>query len=264
MKKLYFLIPALFCSGLVLAQLNEFAAGFQFSMPQGAMKNGWSTGYGLNMGYYRHLANVKGLSIGADFGYGTYAMDTQPQEYRFRDGTITNTEVNLSSSLGYAAMATRYEPLLSKMFSPFVELQGGYFGMNSNLYIEDPTDPFGCRALENRTLVKSGTAFWSPGAGLKIQLSKCKLGDIHSIEIRARYIMGGELEYANMNRIYHHQDQNSNGQEEMAKGEKPLVVTFINVTTNELHEHSVAELYKHPLRALQFNLSYNLRFSKLF
>ncbi|HSK11787.1 MAG TPA: hypothetical protein VK907_01175, partial [Phnomibacter sp.] len=174
----------------------------------------------------------------------------------------TNTTANLTSSLGQFAFAARVSPLASKKVSPFFELQAGYFNMSSRIYIEDPTDPLGCRALEERNIVNSGTSFWSPGAGVQIFLGKGKNNEMHSLEVAARNIRGGKLEYANMNRLYHDHGQTGEPEPDLTKGEFPYMVTFVNVTTNEQHQHSVAELYKHPLRVLQFNVTYSYRFGK--
>jgi hypothetical protein len=263
MKKLYMF---LFASVLVLsvsAQLNEFGIGYQLSLPQLKMKDGWSSGHGIQLSYFRHFKEADWLSVGTNIGIGSYAMKNQPQQYRFSDGTITNTTATLSSSLGSAALAVRLSPLAGKKAMPFIEIQGGNFWMHSTLFIADPTDPLGCRALENKTLVKSGTMFASAGAGLQLLLGKGKKNDLHFLEISARSLFGNNLEYANMNRLYHDHTSVTNPTPE-APNEKPLVVRFINVTTNVQHEHTVAELYNHPLRVLQFNVQYAYRFSKIF
>ncbi|MCU0387861.1 MAG: hypothetical protein MUE71_04575 [Chitinophagaceae bacterium] len=262
MNKLYTFLIALLFSLASFGQLNQVTFGYQLSLPQATMKNGWNSGHGIHFGYHRYFKAIEGFSLGADIGIGNYALERQPQQYVFEDGTITNTEASLSSSLAYGALAARYEPLWRNKLSPFIEIQGGYFGMYSSLFIEDPRDPLGCRALESKDVVSSGTAFWSPGLGFDLELGKDK-NDIHGLALSARYVMGGQLEYANMNRLYHTHNGQTNGQpENTVAGESPLMVTFINVTTNQLHEHSVAELYNHPLRVLQFNLTYTYRFGK--
>jgi hypothetical protein len=263
MQKLYSSLFALLLASAAFGQLNEISGGYQLSLPQASMKNGWSSGHGINLAYYRHFAHIEGFSVGMDVGLGNYAMKNEPQRYVFRDGSVTHTTATLSSSLVYGALSARYSPITHKGFSPFVELQGGFFGMHSSIYIADPTDPLGCRALENRNILSSGTSFWSPGAGFKVQLGKPTKNEIHSLEFKARFIRGGNMEYANMNRLYHNHDQTAEPFDPN-KGESPLKVTFVNVTTNERHEHTVAELYEHPLRALQFNFTYSFRFNKLF
>ncbi len=259
MRKFYFFLPFCLLAAATFGQRNEWQTGYQLSLPTAEMRNGWNTGHGLHGSYYRHITKAKGLSIGADVGFGNYATKMQPQQYRFPDGSITNTTARLNSSLGNIGLGVRYQPVALGIIYPFAELQAGYFWMNSSIYIEDPSDPLGCRALENRNLVNSGTAYWAPGAGFQIQLNKKQASRRTALEFRARYLRGGEMEYANMKRLYHNQDQTGNQTANRGNGEAPLRVTFVNVTTNEQHQHTVAELYNHPLRALQFNVTYSVR-----
>ncbi len=263
MKKLYLLSFFAIAFFGTQAQLNEFGVGYQLSLPQLTMKEGWNAGHGIQLSYFRHFKEADWLSAGTNIGIGSYAMKNQPQQYRFSDGSITNTTAALSSSIASAALAVRLSSFDDKKIRPFVELQGGHFWMYSTLFIEDPTDPLGCRALENRTLVKSGTMFASAGAGFQFLFGKGSKKDLHFLEISARSLFGNNLEYANMKRLYHNHTLATNPTT-ASPGERPLVLTFINVTTNAQHEHTVAELYNHPLRVLQFNVQYAYRFSKIF
>lgn len=261
MKKNYFLLFTLLASLHVFAQKHEFGIGYQLSLPRQMMEKGWNNGHGLNLDYFFHPKTVKGLSLGTQLGYGLYASQSQPQQYKFSDGTITNTTVDLSSSIASASLSARFAPWVSKKISPFAEIQGGYLGMFSDLYIEDPTDPLGCRALESNTLVSSGTLFYALGGGIQVFIGKSKDNpkNIHLLELSARTLWGGEMEYANMNRLYNHADVTGNPMPDPETGEKPLMVTFINASTSQQHMHTVAELYNHPLHMLQIQLQYVFR-----
>jgi hypothetical protein len=261
MKKLYLSTFILMASRFVFAQKHEFGIGYQLSLPRQMMEKGWNNGHGLNMDYFFHPKTVKGFSIGTHLGYGSYASQSQPQEYRFIDGTITYTNVNLSSSIASGSLSARYAPLISKKFSPFAEIQGGYLGMFSDLYIEDPRDPLGCRPLESNTLVSSGSLFFALGGGIQLYLGQGKKDgkQKHLLELSARTLWGGEMEYANMNRLYNHAEVTGNPMPDPEMGETPLMVTFINASTSQQHMHTVAELYNHPLRMVQIQLQYVVR-----
>lgn len=261
MIKFYCSLFCLLASTFLFAQKHEFGIGYQLSLPRQMMEKGWNSGHGLNMDYFYHFKKVKGLSLGTHLAYGSYASQSQPQEYKFSDGTITNTTVDLSSSIASASLSARYAPWVSKKVSPFAEVQGGYMGMFSNLYIEDPADPLGCRALESNTLVNSGSLFYALGGGIQVYIgkSKEKSKNIHLLELSARTLWGGEIEYANMNRLYNHAEVTGNPMPDAEMGEKPLMVTFINASTSQQHMHTVAELYNHPLRMLQIQLQYVVR-----
>lgn len=261
MHKLYLSLYCLLASTFLFAQKHEFGIGYQLSLPRQMMEKGWNNGHGLNMDYFFHPKTIKGFSIGTHLGYGSYASQSQPQVYRFIDGTITHTTVDLSSSIASGSLSARFAPWVSKKVSPFAEVQGGYMGMFSNLYIQDPADPLGCRALESTTLVNSGSLFYALGGGIQVYIgkSKDKPKNIHLLELSARTLWGGEMEYANMNRLYNHADVTSNPMTDPEMGETPLMVTFINASTSQQHMHTVAELYNHPLRMVQIQLQYVFR-----
>ncbi len=260
MKKLYLSAIVLMVSTIGFAQQHEFGIGYQLSLPRQMMEKGWNSGHGLNMDYFFHFKKVKGFSLGTHLGYGSYASQSQPQEYKFSDGTITQTTVDLSSSIASGSLSARYAPFIHKKVSPFAEIQGGYMDMFSDLYIEDPKDPLGCRALESNTLINSGSLFYAVGGGLQVYIGKSEKNK-HLLELSARTLWGGEMEYANMNRLYNHADVTGNPMPEAEMGEKPLMVTFINASTSQQHMHRVAELYTHPLRMLQIQLQYVIRFN---
>jgi hypothetical protein len=264
MQKIYLLLPLLIAAIFAEAQRNEFGFGYQLSKPQGNMKNGWDAGHGIQMQYHRYLRDVKGLGFGVNFGYGNYAWERNPQQYRFPNGSVTNTTAVLSSSLVSAGASVKIVPFVNKRFSPFAEIQAGIFGMVSSIYIEDPADPLGCRALENRNLVSSSTFYQAAGIGVQWQPGKSSSGSRHLIELSIKGVRGGDMEYANMKHVYDQHSQTSVQNPRQGSGERPLVVRFVNVQTNEQHDHSVAEIYNHPLRMVQLNLQYSFRFSKIF
>lgn len=268
MQKILLSTVCLLTAGLLWAQPNALHIGYQGSLPQGMMKNGWNSGHGLHMGYSRAVKGLPELSFGGTMGYGLYASKRQPQQYVFRDGSITNTHVNLSSSLYSFAGTTRYTFLPRQPITPFVEVQAGIFGMVSSFYIEDPTDPMGCRALEASSVVDDATFFGSVGTGFTFNLSKPDAASRHQLQVGVWSARGGTLEYANMSRVVHRDHNNGlpnvgNGTAGLRGNPQPLMATFVNVTNNELHRHSIAEVYNHKLRLLQVQVSYTWWFHRL-
>jgi hypothetical protein len=65
------------------------------------------------------------------------------------------------------------------------------------------------------------------------------------IDISANTIHGGTLSYINTKHLMDPQNMSNTGS-------KPLEVKFINVTTQSIHEHTVAQEYTTPLRMLEF------------
>ena len=261
MKKFILIFLLLNGHGFLFAQKHEFGFGYQLTLPMEMMQNGFNTGHGINLHYFKFIRSVKGLSLGAQLSYGLYASKEKPQHYVFSDGSSTHTTASLSSSMAFLGISARYAPFIRNKISPFVELNGGFMGMYSSLYIADPTDPLGCRALENATLVDSEKPYIGLGTGLQVYLGKGrKEKDQHLLELSARVIRGGNIEYANMNRTYDNQNNNPGAPLPSPEaGQTPLMITFINVSSSQQHMHSVAELYDHPLRMAQFQLQYIFR-----
>lgn len=250
------------------AQSNALHFGYQGTVPQGLMKHGWTSGHGIHFGYSRALKSVPELSFGGTMSYGLYASKRQPQQYVFSDGSTTFTHVNLSSSIATFAGTTRYTFFPDRKVTPFAELQAGYFGMFSDLYIEDPTDPLGCRALEASNVVSGGTLYGSVGTGFTFNLGRPGTGQRHQLQVGVWSGRGGNIEYANMSKLVHrdHAFPTAAGTNELnVRGNpRPLMATFVNVTNNNtLHQHSIAEVYNHKLRMLQVQVSYTWWFKRL-
>lgn len=79
------------------------------------------------------------------------------------------------------------------------------------------------------------------------------------LEFQAKTVFGGKTEYANMNCLYNHPNLTSPNVRGQTNTERPMLVNFVNVGTNELHEHTVAEIYNHPLRMWQFNINWVIK-----
>ena len=70
------------------------------------------------------------------------------------------------------------------------------------------------------------------------------------MDFRVQNIRGGDLNYINTKKLIDASAPPTPGEDG-----KAVSVKFINATTNEIHEHQVAEVYSTPLRMLEFRLS---------
>ena len=236
------------------AQDADLGVGYNLQLAQGQMKNGFTSSHGLTLDVLLPIKKMPMLSVGADLGYGIYGMRSQTQEYRFGN-TTTITDVNLTSQIFSAGGKLRINPLYKSKVQPYAAVQFGGLNMYSSLYVEDPNDPDGCKALEQRKLVKDWTWYTGLGGGVRFQVKQKHCGKSF-VDIGVNYMMGGNVEYANMNRIHNHTAPATGP----TPDSKPLMVKFINVTTNETHEHEIAEVYTHPLRMLQAQVKYVITF----
>lgn len=71
------------------------------------------------------------------------------------------------------------------------------------------------------------------------------------IDISVSRNSGSNINYINTKKLYDAGDPATNPD----NGTKPLNVKFINATTQEIHEHQVAEVYNTPIRFLEFKIT---------
>lgn len=248
-----------FVTIIASAQKMQVGAGYNLFLPQGGMKNTFGSGNGLGFDFMVRLKKIPFMVVGADMQYSVYAATTQKQQYVFTDGSTTITDVNLTSSMASAGLKLRFESQATKKVKPYGQVQAGGLGMFSNLYIEDPADPYGCKALESKTLVQDVNWYVGFGGGIKFDIASKKNPGRHFIDVSSNYLMGGHMEYANMGKVHDHETASAPTTD---KGAQPLTVKFINVSSNQIHEHQVAEVYNNPINLLQFQVKYVFGFGR--
>lgn len=247
-------IYTLFLSAISLTAFSQFeiSAGYAASAPRGAMNENINTLHSLQTQVaYRLPGAFSRLQTSFDLAIGTYANTRKMQTFNFGNGTSTRTYVNYSSNVVQAGLGARVYILENKRVMPFVNGKTGYTSFYSNIYIEDPHDPGGCRALDQRNLIKDGTIYGAYGGGLRIDWSLFKPGNNKGrgyIDLSVNKMTGGNIDYINTKKLI---DASNPPQ---AGNSKPLNVQFINATTQQIHEHQVAEVYTTPLRMVEYNL----------
>ncbi|MEO7982680.1 MAG: hypothetical protein ABI688_01235, partial [Bacteroidota bacterium] len=227
--------------------------GYAFSTPRQQMADNIKPLHSIATGLlYKLPGKLSRLQAGIDLAWGTYANTRKEQTFNFGNGVSTRTWVNYSSNVIQANLAGRVMLLEDKKIIPYVSGKAGYTSFYSNIYIEDPADAGGCKALDQRNLIKDGTISAGYGGGLQLDLSlftKNKEKGTRYIDIGVNKISGSNIEYINTKKLIDASNPpvNSSG--------KALNVEFINATTQQIHEHQVAEVYTTPLRMLEFKIS---------
>ncbi len=238
-----------------MAQLN-FGGGYMLSAPQGKMNDNINPAHSLVIGsLYRLPGRLQQFSIGVEAALGTYAQVNKEQTFVFRDGTRTITNVNYSSNTWQANAALRFDLLKRSNITPYLAARMGYSRFYSNIRIDDPHDVDGCKPLDRKTLLKDGTLFGGGGAGVKVDMATF-LGNGYDrgfswFDFGVQYAAGGNVRYINTKKLRSEAPPAGNGD-----GATPLNVQFLNASTQNIHEHQVAEVYNSPLRMLQFSLSF--------
>lgn len=231
----------------------QFSIGYSLSAPQQKMADNIKPLHSIatNMAY-RMPGKFSRLQAGIDLGWGVYANTRKEQTFTFDNGSTTKTWVNYSSNVVQANLAGRVYLLEDKQVMPYVSGKAGYTSFYSNIFIEDPHDADGCKALEQQTIIKDGAITGAYGGGVLIDFNlfttRKEMGRRY-IDISVNNIRGGNIDYINTKKLY---DANN---PPAASGGKPLNVKFINATTQQIHEHQVAEVYNTPIRMLEFKIS---------
>lgn len=248
-------IYTLFLTAFSLSAFSQFeiSSGYSVSAPRGALNENINLLHSLHTQLaYRLPGAFSRVHVSADMGLGTYAHTYKMQTFNFGNGVSTRTRVNYTSNVLQAGLGARVFILENKRVMPFVSGKSGYTSFYSNIFIEDPHDPDGCTALDQRNLIKDGTIYGAYGGGLRIDWSIFKPANRKGrgyIDFTVHKVGGGDLEYINTKKLIDASDPPpvSNG--------KPLNVKFINATTQQIHEHQVAEVYTSPLKMMECRIS---------
>jgi hypothetical protein len=228
----------------------KFTSSYSLGIPRQEMGKNIQPAHSLQAGIlYQLPGELKRLSAGLELGIGMYANERIDQTFQFDNNTSTVLPVDYSSNVFNANIQVRFNLLNDKkLIIPYINAKGGLYNFYSSVYIGDPEDDGGCHALEQENIINDKTMYWSAGGGLQINpsiFSKNKESGKLMIDISANTIRGGTLNYINTKHLMDAQNiPDPDG--------KPLNVEFINVSTQSIHEHTVAQVYTSPLRMLEF------------
>jgi hypothetical protein len=236
----------------VMAQ-TRLTTGYSLSAPQQKMNDNINLLHSLAAGIEFKIPGTAGrLALGAEGSWGLYANTSKEQTFNFGNGVSTRTMVNYSSNVWQGALTGKLFLLKEKGITPYVSGKAGYTGFYSNIFIEDPHDADGCRPLDQKTLISDAVMTLGYGGGLQIDwslFSKESSRGKNFIDLRVQNIRGGNMDYINTKKLIDANNPPTGG------GGKPLNVQFINATTNQIHEHQVAEVFTTPLRMMEIKLS---------
>jgi hypothetical protein len=238
---LFFLLAT---ARLCQAQDFEFGSGLTLSQPGGSMARNMSTAFGLNFEVSQNLKTP--FALGIDVGIGNYGYQTTRQQYTFDDGSVTETNVNVSNDIFTINLTGKHFLRNNKNFNPYLSGKIGWSWFTTRLTIEDPEDESSCHPIESDILSRDNTYSVSGGAGLRIDFSAFfKKIESHrfyfDMSIEATH--GGIIKYMNCNMD---PSQPAPDQDVMAK--------FINTKTQVIHEHHVGYLYNSALDMVSYRL----------
>jgi hypothetical protein len=189
--------------------------------------------------------------IAPELGLNVYGLKTLEQELPFSNGYVTKTDVNYTTSVNSYAAVLRFQPQTGKNFQPFMALRTGVLHYHSNMTIEDPDDPMGCKALEKKVLVKDFTWMVSGGVGFRLDGKAFSGRDSKvALDFGAFYTRGGEAEYLKMSKEHDHTAD--------PKAEQ-YYVKFQHIPSGEVHEHAIGTIYRTASQMLEFRLGVQVK-----
>ena len=253
MKLFYTLSFIAFLSTPASAQMY-MGGNYSLGIPQQEMAENIQPSHGLNVNFlYRLPDKLNRLSVGLETGLGFYAYETKQQDLRFPDGSGTTTDVTYSSNIFNIGVQSRANLFSQAKWNPYIMGKAGFTKFFSNITIGDPDDPDDCKPLDKRNLIGDNTMYVAYGGGLNIDFAafskKMKMG-LGMVDISVTNVRGGKLDYINTKNIKEHVHVDPNAPPPPPTKAEPVNVRFINVSTQQVHEHQVAEVYNSPLRML--------------
>ncbi len=255
---------------LSFGQLTQHELGFYLpiSIPSKTIMPKMSVASGLGWKYSYQPFRFVPISLQVGTSFQSYSNRTLDQNYYFSDGSVTNTSVTYSSNMTNMTFGTRFR--IGKdyaKYNAFITPMIGTQAMRSRIVIADPQDEDGCEALDRETVYKFRGGIYGIEAGVSADLNTIWRGleeGKHRLNISTSlYQSFGNFSYINVKYMKDHDHALMSGGEVLPiteDGRTDLNATFINVSTQELHEHKIAEVYNTAFKMWQIQIGYSFRF----
>ncbi len=255
---------------ITVSAYSQFSGSFNYSagIPQVSMARNISPVHQMILsGGYKLPHQFSFLTVGAEIGLGTYANLRVPTTLSFNNSPPISTHINYSSNTFNANAMVRIDLTRDALITPYLTVKGGMYNFNSNIRVDDPQDRDACRALESKSILSNNTLAYTYGCGLRYQIFRNKYvrsGRQQYIDFQITNTTGGQMEYINTKKLKdpHQHDASVSSSQSSGDGDevKPLEMKFINVQSNVVHSHMVAEVFKTPLRLLDIRIGYFIAF----
>lgn len=247
------------------AQKVDFSTGYNADVPFKLSMPRMSTAHGANFHLGFKALKTAPVWLNADVSTSCFALVNRKEMYTFTDGSETETYVNYSSNLHKFLFGASFDiGNTERILSAYLNAQAGYAIMNSKIYIEDPNDPSGCDALVNKNTFRYGGGIYAGGAGVRFNINTIRKRESkffkHFVDIGFNYMSGGNFKYVNIKYMQEHQHGIASTNTSPDRGTQDLTTQFVNVTTNDIHEHKIAEIYQSKFEMWNLKISYLMRF----
>ncbi len=257
--KPFYLLPVFIAISIISKAQMTGGFSYSLSLPRCEMKENIRPAHSLNFIFSSQVKKLPKLSWGVEAGLGLYAAFTKDQDIRFPDGTGINAKVSYSSNIATGGVFTRYNFLKEAKVNPYVTGKLGYASFFSKVVVADPEDEDDCKPLDKKTPIRDHSFFASYGAGLQIDISSSKKPGNAWLDISVSHLYGSHLSYINVKDIKHHIDNDPNNPVPTTDKSVPLSIRFVNVATQTIHEHQLAQVYTSPLRLMEMKVGVRWR-----
>lgn len=267
MKQLYILFA--FVPFVSLAQRAQTGIYFTCDMPNKSIMPKMSANAGLGLQFaYKPVQRIP-MMLELKGSIGMYSNRTLQQTYVFDSTSSTTTDVTYSSAMNRLSLGTKFYLVNDyRAVRPFITPQVGMAFMRSKIRVADPLDEDDCQPLERKTTQRySGFTY---GGEVGVELSMSRLFKINSEDNTHRLYASvtfmnsfNRFEYVNVKYMQDHDHgamTGGTGGSSTSEDGRDINAQFINVSTNSIHEHKIAELYKTNLQFWGFNIGYTFNF----
>jgi hypothetical protein len=201
---------------------------------------------------------------------GTYSDKTLQQTYIFDSTSSTTTNVRYSSAMNRISLGAKIH-LVNEYHAirPFITPQIGMAYMRSRIVIAEPGNQDDCKALERKTTQRYSGFTYGAEAGVEISFEKLfknvSTENKHRLYASVTFMNSfNKFEYVNVKYMQDHDHMamsgsGSSGGTNTDDG-RDINASFVNVSTNSIHEHKIAELYRTNLQFWGFNIGYVFNF----
>lgn len=223
------------------------------------------SGLGLQLGY-KPFARLP-MIIEAKGSFGIFSSRTMQQTYVFSSTSSTTTNVTYNSTMNKTLLGLKFQignDYKAVRFYVTPQIGAAYF--RSRIVIDDPADQDDCKPLERKTNQHFNGMVYGGEIGMDVLMNKIFKGitsEKHRLFISASFLSGfGKFEYVNVKYMQDqsHDMMNMGDMGASSDDGRDITGTFINVSTNTLHEHKIAELYRTSLQFWGFNIGYSFNF----
>jgi hypothetical protein len=221
---------------LVLKGLTQIGTSAQ----AGRFKNA----YGIGAQYDYHIKKSP-IHLAANLDYGINGWKTAPITLQFGNRVTKTDVVYMSSASSLTGGATYVCPSDNKL-NPFAGLQVGALMYNTNMTIEDPNDPLGCRALESRQVSTSWSFITKAETGVRMNIGK-KHNDAAFLQLAVGYTVGTKADYLSL------------GEKQAKSDAREYNTKFQSRETGEVHDHSLGKVYSTPTNLLSVSFGVGIR-----